>query len=645
MGSERKWAYVWLTFLFLSGPLQAGAINAEPIRLSPDAAPFVVADHAEYLVEDFPPFEEGLTPQMFYPDIEHLLRQAEEGEFQPVTTRHIGIGLRPAVVSVRVPVQSTSDQPETWILAFNRAAQYYFSVYFVEDGKPPPAAPLFKFDVDFDSWTDSDVLIHTPFTMPANGSGTLYISYQSLNGAAPMTLETPAGYDAKRQAQDLHFVSVVGLTLGLMIITASLMLTLRRFVALYYAAAVFSGLLLVLVSEQYVGVLAPRLTEVTLSDTFLTYAALSGPVFALLFQRQFFADVGGTGKTFGRVLLFAAVFAIVSMVGVVDYQIFPLVLPIIALSTCIILIIVNGFIAVLRGFVGRWPFFVGSFVFAAGSIIKVASYEFSWLISAREASLVLLYSIAIEATALASTMFMQVRSLRQDREIALQEKTMAAKENLAMAKAMSHAAHDIRQPLASMRLVMAGAPEAERHADFGKAIAYLEDIVQRQLLGTSADAEQVSQPSSPSASFDMGQLFGNIETMFGTAARAKGISLRIVQSSARADADIFAVMRIVSNLVSNAVQNTQTGGVLIGCRHDGPFLWIEVIDTGSGLDLAQLNALQQPYVRQGAYIGNGLGLSIVRDLCNEHGLTLDVQSTPAKGSRFRLRVSKHLSQP
>jgi len=549
------------------------------------------------------------------------------------------------VVSVRIPVQSTSDRPEPWILAFNRAAQYYFSVYFVEDGKPLPAAPLFKFDVDFDTWTDSDVLIHTPFTMPANGSGYLYVSYQSLNGAAPMTLETPEGYEAKRQAQDLHFVSVVGLTLGLMIITASLMLTLRRFVALYYAAAVFSGLLLVLVSEQYVGVLVPRLTEVTLSDTFLTYAALSGPVFALLFQRQFFADVGGTGKIFGHVLLFAAVFGIVSMVGVVEYDIFPLILPIIALSVCIVLIIVNGVIAVIKGFVGRWPFFVGSFVFAAGSIIKVASYEFSWLISAREASFVLLYSIAIEATALAGTMFMQVRGLRQDRETALLERTVAAQESLAMAKAMSHAAHDIRQPLASMRLVMAGAPQEERHANLGKAIAYLEDIVQRQLVGTSDNAQQVSRPSDPSVPFGMDQLLGNIETMFGTAARAKGISLRIVQSSAQVDADIFAVMRITSNLVSNAIQNTKTGGVLIGCRHDGPSLWIEVVDTGCGLDMGQLDALQRPYVRQGAYIGNGLGLSIVRELCDEHGLTLDVQSAPAKGSRFRLRVPRSISSP
>lgn len=74
MGSRRWWTYIWLTSLVLAGLLQAGAINAEPLQLSPDAAPLIVADHAEFLVKDFPPFEEGLTPQMFYPDIEHLIR-------------------------------------------------------------------------------------------------------------------------------------------------------------------------------------------------------------------------------------------------------------------------------------------------------------------------------------------------------------------------------------------------------------------------------------------------------------------------------------------------------------------------------------------------------------------------------------------
>ena len=95
-------------------------------------------------------------------------------------------------------------------------------VYFVEDGKPVPDAPLFAFDSNFDTWDDDDVQIHAVFTMPPQTSGVLCATCFNLNGGAAMTLETQEDYETRRQRQDLQFSSVVGLTLGLVIITAAL---------------------------------------------------------------------------------------------------------------------------------------------------------------------------------------------------------------------------------------------------------------------------------------------------------------------------------------------------------------------------------------------------------------------------------------
>ena len=94
----------------------------------------------------------------------------------------------------------------------------------------------------------------------------------------------------------------------------------------------------------------------------------------------------------------------------------------------------------------------------------------------------------------------------------------------------------------------------------------------------------------------------------------------------------LVLMRITSNLVSNAVKNTATGGVLIGCRIRGSMIRIDVCDTGPGVSEDKLIKILQPYQRAGEYAGTGLGLSIVRQLCDRHELKFNFISTPGRGS-------------
>ena len=74
-----------------------------------------------------------------------------------------------------------------------------------------------------------------------------------------------------------------------------------------------------------------------------------------------------------------------------------------------------------------------------------------------------------------------------------------------------------------------------------------------------------------------------IESTFADAAREKGLSFRLVPSSAWVRSDFILLERIVLNLVSNAVRYTATGGVVIGCRRRGETVHIEVWDSGPGI--------------------------------------------------------------
>ena len=98
-------------------------------------------------------------------------------------------------------------------------------------------------------------------------------------------------------------------------------------------------------------------------------------------------------------------------------------------------------------------------------------------------------------------------------------------------------------------------------------------------------------------------------------------------------------MRIVSNLVSNAVKYTHAGGVLAGVRRraDGAEIW--VCDTGPGMSAEEIAAFRQEGRKGAQSQGHGLGLAVCFGLAKEHGLRLDVGSVPGKGTVFRLGLS------
>ncbi len=106
------------------------------------------------------------------------------------------------------------------------------------------------------------------------------------------------------------------------------------------------------------------------------------------------------------------------------------------------------------------------------------------------------------------------------------------------------------------------------------------------------------------------------------------------------EAELFSA---VSNLANNAVRYTPAGGQIhIGwsARADGHGE-IEVRDSGIGIAREHLPRLTERFYRvDGSRSrdtgGTGLGLSIVKHVMQRHGGTLDVDSEPGKGSRFRL---------
>lgn len=136
-------------------------------------------------------------------------------------------------------------------------------------------------------------------------------------------------------------------------------------------------------------------------------------------------------------------------------------------------------------------------------------------------------------------------------------------------------------------------------------------------------------------------VLSNVLAMFKDEARGKGLALKLVPSSASVKTQPIALMRIVSNLVSNAIKYTHEGRVVVGCRQEDETLRIEIHDSGPGIPDDDIERLLQPYERGETPGGTGLGLAVVSDLAQQHGMTFDILSIPGRGTVSKLTVPLH----
>ncbi|MEJ2403332.1 MAG: ABC transporter substrate binding protein [Candidatus Thiodiazotropha sp.] len=147
--------------------------------------------------------------------------------------------------------------------------------------------------------------------------------------------------------------------------------------------------------------------------------------------------------------------------------------------------------------------------------------------------------------------------------------------------------------------------------------------------------------------FDLHSMAHDMADMMRLRAQQKGLRLILDQSSEfphHIKGDEAHLRQILFNLLGNAVKFTTEGFITLrlGVKHNtGEHLVIEVEDTGPGISEADQQQLFKPFVQLPAGTaqgGTGLGLSIVRQFVELMQGKLLLESTPGKGSLFRVEL-------
>jgi signal transduction histidine kinase/CheY-like chemotaxis protein len=219
--------------------------------------------------------------------------------------------------------------------------------------------------------------------------------------------------------------------------------------------------------------------------------------------------------------------------------------------------------------------------------------------------------------------------------------------NLERDRLFAAASHDLRQPLQAIGLNL-GLLTPKSSADLAiserirLAIVSMSDILSSllDLRRASGDAKAITL--EPVA---LQPLLDRLCQDYREQARIKQLSFRNVATGTWAQADPIWLERCLRNLITNALRYTDDGRVLLGVRRYGKDkLKISVLDTGRGLQqeqLARINAADIASPNPELRDSYGLGLYIVKRLCEQMQAQLSVRSLIDRGSTFEIIVNRH----
>ena len=211
---------------------------------------------------------------------------------------------------------------------------------------------------------------------------------------------------------------------------------------------------------------------------------------------------------------------------------------------------------------------------------------------------------------------------------------------------VSDAAHELRSPLAALKLQVEGLRRAQNDtarelavsrlgAGIDRATRLVEQLLMLARQQASASGDVLHVP------VDLVKIAQLAVLDTAALAKARSIALQVTEDvNCTLLGQDEALRILVRNLLDNAIKYTPMGGtVALALYHDGDALVLQVADSGPGIPLAErARVLDRFYRMPGAEgSGSGLGLAIVHTVADLHGATLQLDSAVVLGG-LQVRV-------
>ncbi|GER10595.1 two-component sensor histidine kinase [Variovorax boronicumulans] len=206
---------------------------------------------------------------------------------------------------------------------------------------------------------------------------------------------------------------------------------------------------------------------------------------------------------------------------------------------------------------------------------------------------------------------------------------------------VADAAHELRSPLAALKLQVQGLQRAPDDAARTLAVSRLSAGIDRatrlveQMLALARHEASVAAGAKPET-VDLAGVARLAISDAVAAAQARRIDIGVAQSDAGAtvSGQPEALRMLLRNLIDNAVKYTPEGGrVDVGLVKRADAVELRVDDSGPGLPEAERARVLDRFYRSGEpqAPGSGLGLAIVKSIADLHGATVALDKSTSLG--------------
>jgi CheY-like chemotaxis protein/two-component sensor histidine kinase len=220
---------------------------------------------------------------------------------------------------------------------------------------------------------------------------------------------------------------------------------------------------------------------------------------------------------------------------------------------------------------------------------------------------------------------------------------------------LNNMSHELRTPLTSIlgyaEVLLEEKPDSSQQR-------FAERIVDsaKRLQGTLNSVLDLAQLESGETTLelkvaDVSDEVKDAVDLLEPVAQKKGLTLETIVTAPNpyAKVDTACINRITNNLVGNAIKFTEEGRVTVEVGVDEEFVFLQVEDTGIGIEKQFLNHLfdefrQESTGLQRTHEGSGLGLAITKRLVDLLGGHIEVASEKGEGSTFTVYLP-HVAPP
>ena len=243
---------------------------------------------------------------------------------------------------------------------------------------------------------------------------------------------------------------------------------------------------------------------------------------------------------------------------------------------------------------------------------------------------------ALETVQSAGRLETVTSKLQSAEERLVRQERMVAAGRLAMGLA-----HEIKNPLAAIKTFAEFLPERHQDPTFLQEFAA---IVSKEVDRISRIVQSLSDFAKPVLlkieTTDVQKVLKDTATLLSNDCLKRNVTIeqQLEPTSILLPADPGQLKQVILNLCVNALDAMPQGGTLtVSCRLDRQDACIQITDTGTGIAPEHLPHLFDPFFST-KDAGMGLGLSVVKQIVEQHLGTIQVESHVGQGSTFDIRL-------